>query len=111
MNRGYTEGRPVTFKGIGIFCTFLLAVFLFSFFFLSPAKATEKEEPSETCQLLAIAFDEAQLAAAWYISAAPILVECGYEKALEMAERKACAADRWNGYESKDCPKTDDKSN
>lgn len=52
---------------------------------------------SDMCQLLTIAFDEADMAEAWYIETGAVLAsKCGVSGATEVAERKACAARRFN---------------
>lgn len=54
---------------------------------------------SKACDLLGIATDEAEMAPHWYITAGEVLHECGYPGAKEEAERRACAANKRNGYE------------
>lgn len=49
-----------------------------------------------TCDLLEIAFDEAQMAEAWYIETGKVLEACGAREASTRAERKACYARRFN---------------
>ncbi len=49
------------------------------------------------CDLLDTALDEGQqFAEAWYLRAGPVLQWCGAPRALERAQRGACAARRFN---------------
>lgn len=57
---------------------------------------------SKACDLLGIATDEADLAPHWYLSAGQVLEACGLPGAKEEAERRACAANKRNGYECKE---------
>lgn len=50
----------------------------------------------QTCRLLDIALDEAQMAEAWYLEAGNVLQACGARDAAERAESKACYARRFN---------------
>lgn len=54
---------------------------------------------SKACNMLSIATDEADLAPHWYITAGEVLHACGSPGAKEEAERRACAANKRNGYE------------
>ena len=54
----------------------------------------------QACDMLAIAFDEAQMAPAWYTEAGAALATCGQPEAIEKAKAKACYAERWNGYKT-----------
>lgn len=54
----------------------------------------------QACGPLAIAFDEAQMAPAWYTEAGEALTVCGHAGAREAAKEKACYAEAWNGYKS-----------
>lgn len=57
--------------------------------------ALQPMQPEErACQLLDTAFQEAQMAEAWYIDTGRVLVHCGVPGALEEAARKACYARR-----------------
>ena len=53
---------------------------------------------NKTCNTLQIAFDEADLAPAWYIEAGSTLEQCGYIGSKQEGERKACFAESRNGY-------------
>ncbi len=57
---------------------------------------------SSACELLSIAFDESELAPAWYVRAGPALERCGYAKAIAKAAYRACYAERRNGS-ARDC--------
>lgn len=50
----------------------------------------------QTCDLLDIALDEAQMAEAWYLETSKVLQACGARDALERAKHKACYARRFN---------------
>lgn len=55
----------------------------------------QPEQPLEkSCRLLDIAFQEAQMAEAWYIETGRVLVLCGVADAEAEAARKACYARR-----------------
>ena len=57
---------------------------------------------TRACELLDIASSEADLSPSWYISAGEILEQCRIPDAKADAERRACAADKRNGYECKE---------
>lgn len=56
----------------------------------------------KACDVLAIAFDEAQMAPAWYTQAGEVLESCGMSGAREEAIQKSCYAEAWNGYRNAD---------
>jgi hypothetical protein len=62
-----------------------------------------KSQQTEACEMLAIAFDEAQMSPSWYETAGKVLQACGNEIDDEDITRKVCHANRWNGYESEEC--------
>lgn len=59
-----------------------------------PAKTT-----TQTCNLLEIAANEADLAPSWYTSAAVILEQCGEPEAVAVGHMRMCAAMDRNGYQ------------
>ena len=60
-------------------------------------------DKEEACQLLMVAFDEAQLAPGWYESAGQVLKTCNLNITDDDILGKTCSANRWNGYESDRC--------
>ncbi|MBF5003360.1 hypothetical protein [Diaphorobacter caeni] len=49
---------------------------------------------ANTCRMLDIALDEADMAAAWYVNAGEVLEKCGARDARERAEFRACMKER-----------------
>lgn len=82
---GYVAMRPISL------CLLGLALAAFSGCTVVPASTARN-----TCDLLEIAFDEAQMAEAWYIETGKVLEACGAREASTRAESKACYARRFN---------------
>ena len=99
----YLDEKPgKTFKEKVAIGTVLLVVILCALAFFVKLRQSD-DRHDETCDLLLIAFDEAQMAPGWYESAGKALQACGKSIDQEDITAKACFANRWNGYETDEC--------
>lgn len=97
------DGRKARLRKLLINLAVAAAAFVFGVAYLSHRFQAFDSQKEETCNLLAIAFDEAQMAPGWYESAGKALQACGKDIDKEDILRKVCYANRWNGYESEEC--------
>jgi len=54
---------------------------------------------SQACDLLNSATMEGDMVPAWYTAVGPVLESCGFRGAKAWADEKACAANKYHGYE------------
>lgn len=66
---------------------------------LSACTVVPYRTAAEACELLDIAMREGDLVPGWYTAVGPVLESCGIEGAKAWADEKACAANKYHGYE------------
>lgn len=92
-----SKAKLVVSIGVALVIITVFVLWLFG------ARVSFENSRDDTCDLLLIAFDEAQMAPGWYESAGKALQACGKSIDKEDILSKTCAANRWNGYESDTC--------
>ncbi|MFC7460742.1 hypothetical protein [Hydrogenophaga defluvii] len=66
---------------------------------LSACTVVQYRTAAQACELLDIAMREGDLVPGWYTAVGPVLESCGIEGAKAWADEKACAANKYHGYE------------
>ena len=100
----HDSDAPKTKRNVAIGVILMLFSALgFAFFLKTHQPDVKIPDKEEACQLLMIAFDEAQLAPGWYESAGQVLKTCNLNITDDDILGKTCSANRWNGYESDRC--------
>ena len=66
---------------------------------LSACTVVPYRTAAQACELLDIAMREGDLVPGWYTAVGPVLESCGIEGAKAWADEKACAANKYHGYE------------
>jgi hypothetical protein len=98
------EPKPKWLDRLAIALVVVIAMAAAAVFFYKGWQQDQKNSSTgDACDLLMIAFDEAQMAPGWYESAGKVLQSCGKKVDQETITGKVCFANRWNGYESEMC--------
>lgn len=101
LDEGHRKNRHALITTIYVLVFLLVA---FGIFVVGKHTSDQRVSDKElSCDLLLIAFDEAQLAPGWYQEAGQVLKTCN--KGVDDTDilGKVCSANRWNGYETQEC--------